>query len=222
MPDGSRRGRQRDAERSPRRAGTVRRLDEDARAVAGVLLAAAGAAVLQVDEDRERLCRMIVRLAALQVHDEAEAAGVVLVPRVVQALPRWVAGLVIGFIVPRRKPHTAPGAAGARTWRGWGPGQFLRASARRQAPSTRRFYTAPAIRARPFELRGQPSAGAQPADRPWLRPTSIGREPTAGAPSEREATAGVPVSVALPPDPGSRAQRCPDSDDFAFPAGFGG
>src|SRR5262249_14977793 len=65
----------------------VRRLDEDAGAVAGVLLAAAGAAVLQVVEDGQGPAHDGVRPAPLQVDDEADAAGVVLVGRVVEPLP---------------------------------------------------------------------------------------------------------------------------------------
>ena len=64
----------------------VRHLHEDAGAVAGVLLAAAGAAVLQVEQDLERLADDVVRLAVLQVDDEADAAGIVLVARIVQTL----------------------------------------------------------------------------------------------------------------------------------------
>ena len=57
----------------------VRRLDQDAGAVAGVDLAAAGAAVLQVLQDLQRLAHDGVRLAPFDVDDEADAAGVVLV-----------------------------------------------------------------------------------------------------------------------------------------------
>ena len=64
----------------------VRHLQEDAGAVAGVLLAAAGAAVLEVQQDLDRLLDDLVRLAALEVDDEADAAGVVLVARIVEAL----------------------------------------------------------------------------------------------------------------------------------------
>ena len=64
----------------------VRNLDQDAGAVAGVRLAAARAPVEQVDEDRERLADDRVRPAALDVDDEADAAGVVLVSRVVETL----------------------------------------------------------------------------------------------------------------------------------------
>jgi hypothetical protein len=67
----------------------VRHLDQDARAVARVLLAAARAAVFEVDENLERLLDDLVRAAALEVNDEAHAAGVVLVRRVVQTLLGW-------------------------------------------------------------------------------------------------------------------------------------
>ena len=57
----------------------IRHLDQDAGAVAGVGLAAAGAAVLQVDQDLQAALDDAVRRAALDVDDEADAAGVVLV-----------------------------------------------------------------------------------------------------------------------------------------------
>ena len=59
----------------------MRRLEEDAGAVARVLLRPDRAAVLEVHEHRERLLDDVVRGAPLHVHDEAEAAGVVLVLR---------------------------------------------------------------------------------------------------------------------------------------------
>ena len=83
-------GRQRDAE--PRRLlaqEPVRHLDEDAGAVAGVGLAAARAAVLQVDEHLQRLPHDRVRPAPLDVDDEADAAGVVLVAGIVETLGGW-------------------------------------------------------------------------------------------------------------------------------------
>ncbi len=66
----------------------VRHLDEDAGAVAGVDLAAAGPAVEQVLQHGEGLAHDGVRLPPLHVHDEAHAARVVLVPWIVQALRR--------------------------------------------------------------------------------------------------------------------------------------
>ena len=64
----------------------VRRLDEDARAVAGVGLAAARAAVVQVQQDLQGLLNDGMGLPALDVGHESHAAGLVLELRVVQAL----------------------------------------------------------------------------------------------------------------------------------------
>ena len=66
----------------------VRHLHQDAGAVAGVDLASARAAMQQVDEQLQRLADDAVGLLALDVNDEADAAGVVLVPRIVQPLGR--------------------------------------------------------------------------------------------------------------------------------------
>jgi len=66
----------------------VRRLQEDAGAVAGVLLGAGSAAVLEVEQHLERFHHDVVRRAALDVGDESEATGVVLECRVVESL-RW-------------------------------------------------------------------------------------------------------------------------------------
>ena len=65
----------------------VRHLQQHAGAVAGVDLAAAGAAVVQVLQHLDRLLEHAVRLATLDVDDEPHAAGVVLVARVVETLP---------------------------------------------------------------------------------------------------------------------------------------
>ena len=62
-------------------------LHEDAGAVAGVRLAAAGAAVFQVEENLDRLLDDVVRFAVVQVDDEADAARIVFVPGVIQPLP---------------------------------------------------------------------------------------------------------------------------------------
>jgi hypothetical protein len=64
----------------------VRRLDQDAGAVASVDFAAAGAAVAEVDEDLERLLHDGVRLPPFDVDDKADTAGIVLVLGVVQPL----------------------------------------------------------------------------------------------------------------------------------------
>src|SRR5262249_52460634 len=58
-------------------------LQQDAGPIAGVLLAAAGAAMLQVEEDLYRLLSQVVGLAAFQIDDEAHTAGVMLVLRIV-------------------------------------------------------------------------------------------------------------------------------------------
>src|SRR4029453_11220781 len=60
----------------------VGHLDEDACAVAGIDLAAAGAAVLQVLEGDDAVADDLVRLLAVEADDEADAAGVMLVLRV--------------------------------------------------------------------------------------------------------------------------------------------
>src|SRR5215475_1762400 len=71
----------------------VGHLKQDAGAVAGVRLAPARAAVQQVDEDLQRLAHDRVRATPLDVHDEADAAGVVLAARVVQTLSGRGTGL---------------------------------------------------------------------------------------------------------------------------------
>jgi hypothetical protein len=64
----------------------MRHLDQDAGAVTGVLLAAAGAAMHEVAQDGQRLRHDLVRAAALHVHHEADATGVVLGGRIIEAL----------------------------------------------------------------------------------------------------------------------------------------
>jgi hypothetical protein len=59
-------------------------LDQDARAVAHELVGADGPAMVQVLEDLEALLDDRVRLLALDVRDEADTAGVLLVRGVVQ------------------------------------------------------------------------------------------------------------------------------------------
>ena len=59
----------------------VRNLNQDARAVAGLRIAAAGAAVRQVDQNLDALQDDVVRLPAFDIGDKADAAGVVLVLR---------------------------------------------------------------------------------------------------------------------------------------------
>jgi hypothetical protein len=66
----------------------IRHLHEHAGAVAGIRFAAAGAAVQEVEEDLEPLLDDGVRLPPFDVDDEADAAGVVLVARIVEAWRR--------------------------------------------------------------------------------------------------------------------------------------
>ena len=90
MPDAVlARRRQRKAQRRAfAREKLVRNLNQDAGAVAGFRIAAAGAAMRQVDEDLQSLGDDVVRLLALDVDDEADTAGVVLVLRIVETLLR--------------------------------------------------------------------------------------------------------------------------------------
>ena len=64
----------------------VRRLDEDARAVAGIGLAAARAAMVQVQQHLQGLLDDGVGLPAFDVGHESHPAGLVLELRIVQAL----------------------------------------------------------------------------------------------------------------------------------------
>jgi hypothetical protein len=70
----------------------VRHLDEDARAVPGIDLAAAGSPVEEILEDLESLIHDGVGLSALHVHDEADTACVVLVSGIIEALGRRHSG----------------------------------------------------------------------------------------------------------------------------------
>ena len=64
----------------------VRHLEEDAGAVAGVGLAAGGAAMVEIFEHLDALTQNGVGGAALQIGDEADAARVVLKPRIIKTL----------------------------------------------------------------------------------------------------------------------------------------
>jgi hypothetical protein len=61
-------------------------LDQHAGAIAGAWIAAAGAPVRQVDQNLDAFEDDIVRLLALEIGNEANSAGIVLVARVVKAL----------------------------------------------------------------------------------------------------------------------------------------
>ncbi len=71
--------RRRQGERHGLAEEPVRHLHEDAGAIAGVGVGPAGAAMFEVDEQLERLADYRVRADALDVRDETDAAGVVLV-----------------------------------------------------------------------------------------------------------------------------------------------
>src|SRR5690606_36501452 len=64
----------------------VRHLQQHARAVAGIRFGAAGTAVIEVREDLQALLQDLVRFAPLRIDHEADAASVVLVSRVIEAL----------------------------------------------------------------------------------------------------------------------------------------
>jgi len=64
----------------------VRQLDEDAGAVTGVDLRSGGAAVVEVAQHLQAVRDHLVRLAAVHIDDEADAAGLVFEPRIVEAL----------------------------------------------------------------------------------------------------------------------------------------
>ena len=64
----------------------VRDLHQDAGAVAGARIGADRAAMFEIAEDRDRVLDDLVRLAALDVGDEADAAGIFFVARIEQAV----------------------------------------------------------------------------------------------------------------------------------------
>ena len=66
----------------------VRHLHQDAGAVARARVGADRAAMFEIAEDRDRVLDDLVRLAALDVGDEADAAGILLVARIEQAAAR--------------------------------------------------------------------------------------------------------------------------------------
>ena len=86
----------------------VRNLNENAGAVAGFGIAAAGAAVGQVDEDLDAFGDDVVGFVAFDAGDEADAAGVVLVAGVVQPLwgGRWQGDGVGGGLGDRGRGYT--------------------------------------------------------------------------------------------------------------------
>ena len=66
----------------------MRDLHQNAGAVAGARIGADRAAMLEIAQDRERVVDDLVRLAALDVGDEADAAGILLERGIVKSLRR--------------------------------------------------------------------------------------------------------------------------------------
>jgi hypothetical protein len=83
---GAIRARRRQGERHRLAKKTIRHLEQDAGAVAGIRIGAAGAAVFEVDQEIESRTDDGVRADTFDVGDKANAAGVVLVAWAVQAL----------------------------------------------------------------------------------------------------------------------------------------
>ena len=67
----------------------VRDLNQDSSAVARFRIAAAGAAMSQVDQDLQSLDDDVVRLHALNIDHETDATGIVFVSRIVETLLNW-------------------------------------------------------------------------------------------------------------------------------------
>ena len=67
----------------------VRKLKEHTRSVTGVCLAPAGAPMIEIHKDFVRLPNEVVTASAFDIDDKPDPAGVVLVCRVVKALPLW-------------------------------------------------------------------------------------------------------------------------------------
>ena len=105
--------RQRDAERLGL-AGEelVRDLHQDAGAVAGARIGADRAAMLEVDQDGERVVDDLVRLAALDVGDESDAAGILGERGIVKAVRLGRAGIG-GIAIERARVDECDGG-GAR------------------------------------------------------------------------------------------------------------
>ncbi|OIQ64992.1 hypothetical protein GALL_534500 [mine drainage metagenome] len=64
----------------------IRHLNQDSGAIANQRVSPDGAAMIQILEDFQALRDDIVRFSALDIHDEAHAARIVLVPGIVKAL----------------------------------------------------------------------------------------------------------------------------------------
>src|SRR5688572_1956488 len=77
----------------------VRNLNKNPGAVARVDLAAAGAAMEQIDEDLQRLADDGVRADTLDVHDKTHPAGVVFELRIIESLCRWTSRFALHCVV---------------------------------------------------------------------------------------------------------------------------
>jgi hypothetical protein len=64
-------------------------LNQDSGAIARFRIAAACAAMGEVDEDLQPFFDDIVRLLAFDIDDETDATGIVLVSRIVETLLNW-------------------------------------------------------------------------------------------------------------------------------------
>ena len=71
----------------------VRDLHQDAGAVAGARIGADRAAMLEIEQDGQRILDDLVRLAALDVGDEADAAGILVERGIVEAAAVGQAGI---------------------------------------------------------------------------------------------------------------------------------
>ncbi len=88
----------------------MRDLHQDAGAVARARVGADRAAVLQIAQDGERVLDQLLRLAALDVGDEADAAGILLERRIVKSLRRRQAGIGLLLGRPSGGPVALPAA----------------------------------------------------------------------------------------------------------------
>jgi hypothetical protein len=69
----------------------VRHLHENARAVAHARIGADRAAMLEIAENAQAVFDELMRLAALDVGDETDAAGILVECRIVKTLREWCA-----------------------------------------------------------------------------------------------------------------------------------
>ena len=63
-------------------------LDQEPRAVAGVVLAATGTAVIQIHQRPQSIANQLMRLSPFQIDDESHTATVVLETRIIETLGR--------------------------------------------------------------------------------------------------------------------------------------